>query len=73
MENQIMRASDDLYRQVWEQAFESKRAAIARARSAELEAREAWKAYNKLKKRVAFLGTALLAALNIALYFLVLA
>ena len=73
MENQIMRASDDLYRQVWEQAYMSKREALARAYNAEQEAKAAWKAYDRLKKRVAFIGTALLAVLNIVLYVLVLA
>ena len=72
MDNQIMARSDTFWKQMYEQSSENRKAAIARAREAEQEAREATAAYEKLKRRVIAAITALLGILNIALYALVL-
>lgn len=65
-----VRDGSDMWQQLYRQASDDKRAALARAREAEQEARELRRAYGRLKRIAWGAAMGLLAVANAALYAL---
>lgn len=73
METAIDKRGADMWEQLYIQASESKRAALARAREAERVAAEIEADYQKMKRRYAFALCAMASVLNIVFWVMVLA